>query len=270
MKTRKVNTKLLHYLYIPVDFIVSMAVNVLAFLSCLGLNQFLNHIVPVMIFTGIVSILLTIVLLLIKTYRMLTHNFGLGDAIRMMVVVFSIQLTAFFVAYFLPNDILLTESGFIWCWILSTIALIFIIPGLRLGWRIISILSYKLKNKKKEVRTLIIGAGGAAKIIIDDSIVNKDNKNNIVVLVDDDPNKIGGTYAGLPVKGPIKEISTVIDFYNIQEVIIAISDLSQERLHEILGYLESCNVRVRRMPLLTEMASPNAKHIIDVDLNDNS
>ncbi len=267
-KQNEVNSHLLHYLYVPADIIACAGINLLAFLSCLGLTVFLENLIPVLIFVFSTSIVLTAILFIIKTYKILTHNFGLSDTLRIMATIFVVQIIAFVVALVIPKDVLLIENGFVWCWILSTISLIFVIPGLRMGWRVLNILAYRFKNKKKEIRTLIIGAGGAAKIVIDDSIVNKDNKNNIIVLVDDDPNKIGGTYAGLPVKGPISSIATIIDFYKIEEVVLAISNLSQERLHEILGYLESCNVRIRRMPLLTEMASPNAKNVIDVDLND--
>lgn len=268
MKKHNKNIKWLHYLYIPLDFIVSFAINLLAFLSCLGFHEFTQHIGEIAIFISIVSGVLVILLFSSKTYRILTHNFGLGDCLRLMLTIFVVEILAFIVALLIPDKHLLTGSGFVWCWILSTISLIFFIPALRMGWRILTILSYRFKNKKKETRTLIIGAGGAAKVIIDDAITNKDNFNNIIVLVDDDKNKIGGTYAGLPVKGPISDVATIIDYHNIKEVIIAISNLSEDRLHEILGYLESCDVRVRRMPLLTEMASPNAKHIIDVNLDD--
>lgn len=268
MKKHNKNIKWLHYLYIPLDFIASFAINLLAFLSCLGFREFTQHIGEIAIFISIVSGVLIILLFSSKTYRILTHNFGLGDCLRLMLTIFIVEILAFIVALLIPNEYLLTGSGFVWCWILSTISLIFFIPALRMGWRILTILSYRFKNKKKETRTLIIGAGGAAKVIIDDAITNKDNFNNIIVLVDDDKNKIGGTYAGLPVKGPISDVATIIDYHNIKEVIIAISNLSEDRLHEILGYLESCDVRVRRMPLLTEMASPNAKHIIDVNLDD--
>ena len=247
---------------------MSMGINLLAFLSCHGLTLFVENVLSIIIFTSIVSLILVTSLAIIKTYRILTTNFGLGDAIRIMLMTLLIEIVAFVVALILPNNILSTDTGFLWCWALSTIALTLFIPSLRIGWRVLHIISYRFKDKKKEVRTLIIGAGGAAKVVIDDSIVNKDNKNNIVVLVDDDKNKIGGTYAGLPVKGPICEISTVIDYYKIEEVIIAISDLSETRLREILGYLESCDVRVKRMPLLSEMDSPNVKHIIDVNLDD--
>ena len=44
--------------------------------------------------------------------------------------------------------------------------------------------------------------------------------------------------------------------------------IDEKRLHEIIQLLNSCAVRVRRMPLIGEMEGPNDKRIIDVDLED--
>jgi FlaA1/EpsC-like NDP-sugar epimerase len=114
----------------------------------------------------------------------------------------------------------------------------------------------------------VIGAGSVGKVVIDECRYNKDNKHHVVVMVDDDKNKIGGMFSNIPVKGPISEINKVIDYYQIEEVIIAIANLKEERLHEILNLLSSSNVRIKRMPLLSEMQGPNDRRMIDVDLDD--
>ncbi len=268
MKKATKHTKWLHYLYIPADFLVLFVINLLPFLSSYGVEYFNNNVLVILLFAAVSSSSAVLILAIFKIYKMLTHNFGLRDAILVMAIVFVVEIVAFLIAILLPNDILLVDVNYVWAWILSLISSMFVIPALRMGWRIFAIISYRFQNKKKKAKTLIIGAGGAAKIIIDDSITNKNSKNNILVLVDDDLNKIGGTYAGLPVDGPISNAANIIDKYGVEEVIIAISNLENEKLHEILRFLEPCDVRIRRMPLLSEMGSPNVKHIIDVDLDD--
>ena len=268
MKKATKHTKWLHYLYIPADFLVLFVINLLPFLSSYGVEYFNNNVLVILLFAAVSSSSAVLILAIFKIYKMLTHNFGLRDAILVMAIVFVVEIVAFLIAILLPNDILLVDVNYVWAWILSLISSMFVIPALRMGWRIFAIISYRFQNKKKKAKTLIIGAGGAAKIIIDDSITNKNSKNNILVLVDDDLNKIGGTYAGLPVDGPISNVANIIDKYGVEEVIIAISNLENEKLHEILRFLEPCDVRIRRMPLLSEMGSPNVKHIIDVDLDD--
>ena len=89
-----------------------------------------------------------------------------------------------------------------------------------------------------------------------------------VVVVDDDPNKIGGLFQNIPVKGPISDIKKIIEFSNAEEVIIAINEINEQRLHEILALLDTYPVRVRRLPIISEMQGPNDVRIINVDLND--
>jgi len=150
---------------------------------------------------------------------------------------------------------------------LSGTALVFLHPLQRVIVRVLNLTSIVM-NKKNRVKTIVIGAGATGKVVIDETRRNKENRNQIVAVVDDDPNKIGGLFANIPVKGPVSDIAKIIDYTKAEEVIIAMSKISQERLHEILGFLNACNVRVRRMPLIAEMQGPNDKRIIDVDLDD--
>lgn len=150
---------------------------------------------------------------------------------------------------------------------LSTAALLFLHPLLRVFVRVFNIAT-NISKKTNKVKTIVIGAGATGKVVVDESRRNENNHNDIVCIVDDDPNKIGGLFANIPVKGPVSDIAKIIDYTKAEEVIIAMSKISQERLHEILGYLNACNVRVRRMPLIAEMQGPNDKRIIDVDLDD--
>ncbi len=269
MKKTK-NKKIAHYLYIPADLLIGFIVNLLSFLSYFSFNTFSTYWIDFTVFSLIVSFVLVVVLFFAGTYKILTRNFGISDALKTMIIVFVVELVSFCGIFLIPNYKELFTVRFIFPYFLSAIVLVLLIPAFRAWHRIFALFNYyfKQKTQKTRIRTLIVGAGGAAKIVIDDSVSNKKSRNNIVVLADDDPNKIGGTFSGIPVVGPISNLANFIDTYKIEEVIIAISDLEEQKLRTILDYLEPCDVRVRRMPLLSEMDSPNAKHIIDVDLND--
>lgn len=269
MKKTK-NKKIAHYLYIPADLLIGFIVNLLSFLSYFSFNTFSTYWIDFTVFSLIVSFVLVVVLFFAGTYKILTRNFGISDALKTMIIVFVVELVSFCGIFLIPNYKELFTVRFIFPYFLSAIVLVLLIPAFRAWHRIFALFNYyfKQKTQKTRIRTLIVGAGGAAKIVIDDSVSNKKSRNNIVVLADDDPNKIDGTFSGIPVVGPISNLANFIDTYKIEEVIIAISDLEEQKLRTILDYLEPCDVRVRRMPLLSEMDSPNAKHIIDVDLND--
>ena len=190
---------------------------------------------------------------------------GLFESLKMLAIIFFIQVSGLIVTAFVPQ--LPAFHEFVWSWLLSAITLSFVLPSIRLLVRMVYLINAS-NSKTEKVRTIVIGAGASGKVVVDETRRNELNHNQIVAIVDDDPNKIGGSFANFPVKGPISDIAKIIDFYRAEEVIIAMSKIDEPRLREILGYLEPCSVRVRRMPLISEMAGPNDKKIIDVDLDD--
>lgn len=255
----------LHYLYILSDILFIFAVSLITFYSYYGRDGFVKHLNPIMIYSASLAAFSVIAFAIAKIYRMFTSEIGLFEMIRILSVTFITQMVGYVtiaVVRELPEIRYFTLS-----FVLGLSMTTLVICLSRVFIRVFFILR-NMRKKKEKVRTLIIGAGSAGKIVIDESRKNPDNHNVVVAFVDDDINKIGGTFANLPVKGPINQISTIIDYYKIEEVIIAISELSHERLHEILSLLDLCPVRVRRLPTLSEMEGPNDKRIIDVDLND--
>ena len=252
-------------LFVPVDIVVIFAITLIAFLSFYGLNGFAKNYIAVLSFAGGMSFFISGIFALLRFYRMQVIDIGLYETVKMMVVTLGCLLLSIIVIAFVPQ--LPRFTDFVWTWFIYAATLSFTLPGLRIVVRAFYLLLHML-HKKDKVRTLVIGAGVSGKIVVDESRRNASNHNQVIAFVDDDVNKIGGNFCGLPVKGPISKISTIIDFYDIEEVIIAISDISQERLHEIISILNECPVRVRRLPMISEMEGPNDTRIIDVDLND--
>ena len=252
-------------LYALLDIVLTLMAIIISFLCAYGFTGFKEHLAPAMIYAGGVALLTVLVFSVSKIYRIITKDFGLIEAIRIQLTTFAIHLTGLFVVCLVPNFNL--GWGYIWAWSLATVAISFLLPSARFLARVLN-LSTVFSKKRNGVRTLVIGAGATGKVVIDETRRNELNHNKVIAFVDDDPNKIGGTLANIPVKGPISDIAKIVDYTEAEEVIIAMSKISQERLHEILGLLNTCNVRVRRMPLISEMQGPNDRRIIDVDLDD--
>ncbi len=185
---------------------------------------------------------------------------------RIQLTVVASNFTGIFFVCLIP--VFHLGMKFVPSYILTSITISFLLPAERLLVRVLNLGRVFSKKNKTGIKTIVIGAGATGKVVIDETRRNEDNRNKIVAVVDDDPNKIGGTLANIPVKGPISDIATIIDFFKAEEVIIAMSKIDEEKLHEIIGLLNPCNVRVRRMPLISEMQGPNDKRIIDVDLDD--
>lgn len=255
-------------LYGLVDLILSFGLSFMIFRYYQPFSEFTDpQLIGAFIYSGAFALLLVILFTVFKVYNILSSNYSLTDAFKVSVVILGLSLIGLLVTIAVPNKYLYFTPGMLLSWLLCTITLIFMLNASRLVARLAR-LAMKVRGHERAIRTAVIGAGSAAKIVLEDSRYNIKNNHHVLVMVDDDPNKIGGMFSNIPVKGPISNINTIIDFYKIEEVIIAISDLEDERYREILDILSSCNVRVRRIPSLSEMNGPNDTRIIDVDLDD--
>ena len=266
-KMSKGRTSKYKLIYVALDIVIAFTVSLIALLSYYKPTHFVEDYnwISSIIYSGSVAIITVVAFWLFKVYKIITKDIGIFECARIMVIVFVIQLVGLIVISFVPYLPRFTE--YVFGWALSGTALVFLHPLQRVLVRVLNIANIVMKKQKK-VKTIVIGAGATGKVVVDESRRNIDNHNQIVAIVDDDPNKIGGLFANIPVKGPISDIAKIIDYTGAEEVIIAMSKINEDRLHEILGYLNSCNVRVRRMPLIAEMQGPNDKRIIDVDLDD--
>ena len=255
------------YIYVLVDFLLVFAVSIVAFLSYYKPAGFVEdyHWLSSLIYSGSIALVTIIAFLIFGVYRIITINIGVVECIKIMIVALGVHLIGLIAIAFIP--VLPRFTEFVFAWMLQGASLIFLHPLVRILVRVFNI-AKAVTAKQNRVKTIVIGAGATGKVVVDETRRNKNNRNQIVAIVDDDPNKIGGLFSNIPVKGPISDIAKIIDYTGAVEVIIAMSEISEERLHEILTLLNPCNVRVRRMPLINEMQGPNEKRIIDVDLDD--
>lgn len=257
--------KKINFLFVVLDAIIIFGFSVTSFAAFYSDKAFLANLNATLIYSGSVSALTLLLFAILGVYKILPRDIGLLEVFKIFLITAACQIAGIIAINFIkymPN-----ANEFFWIWCLMAISVSFTIPNLRAFARTSSLI-VNIVGKRNKVRTLVIGAGASGKVVVDESRRNNENHNRVVVFVDDDVNKIGGTFANIPVKGPISNLPTIIKYHQIEEVIIAISDISQERLHEILSILDGCPVRIRRLPTIAEMQGPNDTRIIDVDLND--
>ena len=254
-----------HFIYAILDVVIAFGVSVITFLSFYGLNAFKENAVPNLIYSAAIAALIFIAFYIFKIYRIITINIGIFESIRIMLVILGVQIIGLICVALIPD--LPTVSPYIFTWMLSTATMCFLLPLERVSVRVFNIAGIVMKHERG-IRTLVVGAGASGKVFVDESRRSKDSNNKVVVIVDDDKSKIGGLFANIPVEGPISNIQSIIERLKIQEVVICISNLDHKRLQEILGLLDNAPVRIRRMPMLSEMEGPNDKRIIDIDVND--
>ena len=231
-------------------------------------SSFTNaQLIGVFIYSGALALTHVLLFIIFKIYDILSQNFSIVDALKVSIISFLASVIGLLAILIIPNQYLLFGLTELISWAVSSIMLMALLSGERIFFRLYR-MYIKRHSTQKTIRTLVIGAGAAGKIVVDDSRYNVDNKHHVVVMVDDSPNKIGGLFMNIPVKGPINNINKIIDEFKVDEVIIAIANLKRERLSEILKLLSTSNVGVRRLPLLSEMEGPNDTHLIDVDIED--
>jgi FlaA1/EpsC-like NDP-sugar epimerase len=220
---------------------------------------------------GLIWISTTILAYIVTgVYKMQTDNFGLFESIKLMAVTFSSSVILYIIMFCLHFSSAFSSFPYLnWkSFVLGTIVESFMVVVIRFAKRVLAAFKARRKAKRNPIRALVIGAGGAAKIVIDDSRSNPESKIQVVLFADDDPNKIGNTLSGVKILGPISSVAQFVQMYKIEEVIIAIASLSDEKLHQIFEYLRPCDVRIRRLPLLSEMDKIHEMKVMDVDYDE--
>ena len=267
LKVDKAMKKVFNYrvLFAIYDFLIAFLIVNISLYSFYGFNWYSDNLLPNLIYSGSVALATVIFFWIFKVYKIITSNVGIPDFIRIIAITFGVHSIGMIVIAFVPS--LPRFSPFVFTWMLSTMSLVLLHSSARVLVRVFNIAA-NITKKRTGVRTIVIGAGSSGKVVIDETRRNSNNKNYVVSVVDDDPNKIGSLLSNIRVKGPVSNINKFIEEDKIEEVIIAVNNLTKKRLHEILLLLSEAPVRVKRMPLISEMEGPNDRRIVDVDLEE--
>src|SRR6267142_2183771 len=101
-------------------------------------------------------------------------------------------------------------------------------------------------------RVLIYGAGDAGELVLRELLNNRELKYLPVGFLDDDPAKNGKVIHGLKVYAGNGDLSAVCRQHDVNELLISISRMPEDRLQEILGFGRTHDVSVRRMKISIE------------------
>lgn len=123
------------------------------------------------------------------------------------------------------------------------------------------------KQSASGTRVLVVGAGDGGEMVIKDMLRNTRDKTPVAV-VDDNDAIIGSRLLGVPVNGPIDEIHSLIDYYDVHEVVIAIADMRLKRLQTLVETIAQKNVRIKRLPLMSEITEGLKPRVMDVKVED--
>ena len=163
--------------------------------------------------------------------------------------------------------------------IINWLLALLVIGGTRVAARFIlsenikfSIFNYEFKSKidnddNRKSRVLIYGAGEAGVELA--SALNNSSKLNPVGFVDDNKELQGNSVSGLKVYS-INDIEDLIHKLKVDEVLIALPSASRSDRFVIIDKLERYPVKVRTLPVLTDIAQGKVKidDLLQVSIKD--
>ncbi len=125
-------------------------------------------------------------------------------------------------------------------------------------------------DKKNKINVAIVGAGEMGVFLVQELLMNHNSRYHPVFLIDNDRRKIGTVIEGIKVIGPDHEVISAIHTLPIQEIIIALPKMHQERRDEIFHqYMTTgCKVLVYDYPV-ERIGLENTKRLVrDINIED--
>ena len=144
------------------------------------------------------------------------------------------------------------------------------ISAIRYSYRIAKTVKEYYHERSGLKNTMIVGAGDAGRLLITEIWNNKANfKNKICCVIDDDKNKIGSYIKNIPIVGNRKAIAKNVEKYHIEEIIISIPSISNEKLNLIIDECQKTKCIIKTLPSLSELVGePTMKEVRPISYED--
>lgn len=119
-------------------------------------------------------------------------------------------------------------------------------------------------------RTVVVGAGEAGRMIARQMKQNTQWGRKPILFIDDDRTKWGLEIFGMPVAGPISEISRCAAIHQIDQIVIAIPSLSKKEMAEVTNLCIETGLKVQTIPRIEDLMVGKVKvsDIRDVKIED--
>ena len=227
---------------IIVDIVLSAFATLFSFIIRLDLETVLIFSIN-QIYPFIVSILLFVpIFYYLKIYDSIFRYFNVASLKSLSLATLIYGIIFFLVIYFnsiqgVPRSIAIIQPIFFLLFLLMC--------------RILFITLYGYVNTSNKSKNIFIyGAGNAGAQLI--NLLGDDGEYNLVGLIDDDVTKIGKLIYGIKIYSFI-ETQEICSKVKIDEIFIAISNLSAEQKKKILKNIEKLNIKTNILPRINEL-----------------
>ena len=141
----------------------------------------------------------------------------------------------------------------------------------RFSFRIIpSLKSVFFPRPKEGVRAIIVGAGDAGTALLRE-IQNSDKITYVpMCFVDDDETKLGQGIGGIRVMGTSKDIPSLCEKYDAEEIIIAMPSSPKSTIKSVLDICSNTSCKVKTLPGIYQLVNGdvNVGALRDVEITD--
>lgn len=249
--------------FLPVDIVLILLSYFLAYQLRFDWN------VPPQEFTTFLKCFMIVLVVRIATfyvfgiYRNLWKYIGVRDLIT-IILACTVSSIIIISSIYLLGIFGHSRSIFLIDWFLS----ISFIGGSRLGVRLLS--ENDGFGKKVSKNVLIIGAGDLGNMALQMLHLDHQSHNYVVGFVDNDHALRNKTLHGIKVLGEYQDIPQLISVYRIDEVLIAVPEISSQDMKTILNYCKEAKIRYRIVPAVNDMLS-GAYHLSrfrEIDITD--
>lgn len=253
------NWRFILYDILGIAFTYGLAIMVLAYTKVASFNY-----VEAFVMLPFVIVFKLIVYYFFKFYNLVLDNVGLDEVFRITMGVLFSNILIVIITLAIPKFVFIPETYMIFTTVFEAMVIVF--P--RILKRLMNILFSKSLNLPGK-RTLLVGAGAGGKLVLNELRNNPTLLNTIIGFVDDDDAKIGNLMSGYHIFGPIANIISLIDYYEIEEVIICIANIDSKRFQEIIDLVSKRPVTIKRLPKFKDIQKDYfAKPLVDVNVED--
>ena len=202
------------------------------------------------------SVIFIILFFVFGLYSSLWEYAGSKEIFKIGAACITGTLIVTFIEFMLPERLPLAVS------VITCLALILFVGGMRMSYRVIRRISKKRQSifpnrNSSEKRVMVIGAGDAASIIIREMLHNPESNSIPVVAIDDDRKKHGKRISGIRIEGGCNKIPDLVKKYEVREIVFAIPTASRKKRKEILKICTRTGCSLKTMPSISNLHDYN-------------
>lgn len=204
------------------------------------------------------SVLFIVMAGISRLYRVAWRFASMSEAIRLAVTLIMSTLTLYVLQFAVYGEAMERMLFLSFC--LSLLLL----GGIRLGSRIyvtwkqdrrLILGGRKMKRRKSEKRTLIVGAGQAGRMLVRQINQSDNHRMNPIGFIDDNSHLQNLTVNGVKVLGTLEQLESVVENHAIDKIVFAIPSMTYQDRLAIIKRAKALCTNVHTLPMIEEVAA---------------